>query len=151
MQATVAAIFPKIAIGTHSKNFSRWINHHSRRYRSASLFAAYSEYSHVDGSNVPRDLTKTQCSHIYIGFGDLDQGYLHGSRLSEIICNGSKAGIWAFPPAYRFQTMPGWMDAYNEQGLCWLDPEHLFYPERLIRQSDGNSLCQICGASKKPR
>ena len=146
---TIAAI-PEPVIATHSNNFSRWIRHHSRRYRTSPLFAAYSEYSHVDGSNVPRDPAKTQCSHIYIGFGDLDQGYLHGSRLSEIICNGSKAGTWAFPPAYRFQTLAGWMDAYNEQGLCWLDPEHFFYPERLVKQSDGKAKCHICGSFITP-
>lgn len=148
MQAAVVTI-PQPAIATHSSNFRKWINHHSRRGRNSPLFAAYSEYSYVDSSNVPRDSTKTQCSHIYIGFGDLDQGYLHGSRLSEIICVGSEAGTWAFPPAYHFQKMPDWMEAYEKGGLCWLDPEHLFYPERLIDQSDGSIQCRICGTSKK--
>ena len=88
-----------------SENLMKWV----RKHRNYPLFVAYSPISYVDGKRMADfDLTKTCAGSLYVGIGDLDDGWLHGSRLSEILCTGVKAGGWAYPPKYAFQLLPDW-------------------------------------------
>ncbi len=124
----------------YSQNLFRWL----RKNRNVPVFAAFSPLSFVDENmTTERDTSKTQCSHIYIGVGDLDQGWLHGARLSEIITNGTKAQSWAHPPNRKFVILKDWFEQYIKQGKCFIDPEHIFYHERWD-EVDTERSCKWC-------
>ena len=114
----------------YSLNLWRWL----RKHRKHPLFVAISTRERG-----PYDPKRTQPGDIYIGLGDLDQGWLHGARLSEILCSGTKASEWAFPPAYKFELIPYWWQGYIAGGKCFIDPEHLLYfdKERWDEAPDG--------------
>lgn len=124
----------------YSDNFNRWRRKHEKR---SSLFVAFSKCSLLDNSKIEYCQTKTQVQNLIIGFGEIDGGYVHGSRLSEIICNGSKAGVWAYCPEYNFIVIDDWLDLYEEKGICHIDPEHFLYSNwEMI--SDNERVCVHC-------
>lgn len=120
-----------------SENLWKWV----RKYRDRPLFVAFSE---KDGRTY--DEAKTLASRLYIGFHRLDDGWLHGSRLIEILCNGAAAESWAYQPAMQFREIPGWWDKYIEHGKCFIDPEHYLYLDnaRWIVEGDVRT-CIWCG------
>lgn len=96
------------------------------------------------------DSAKTQASSLYIGYcgwrGDLDDGWLHGSRLTEVLCSGVKAAAFAFPPRMRFVIVPDWWERYIAGGKCFIDPEHWLHGyERWKESEDGKErTCSWC-------
>lgn len=121
----------------YSENLWKW----ARKYRDRRLFVAFSE---KDGHTF--DETKTLASRLYIGFHRLDDGWLHGSRLSEILCQGSKAESWAYQPGMLFKEIPNWWDKYMEHGKCFIDPEHCLYLDAARWLVQGNvRTCLWCG------
>lgn len=136
-------LFPQIKAESkadrHSQNFMKWV----RKYRDRRLFVAFA----TEGTKT-YDPRKTQSGSLYVGFFNLDGGWLHGSRLSDIICNGTKAGTFAFGPHMKFVTVPGWLERYIEGGKCVIDPEHWLYAdrERWEESADGKTRrCLWCG------
>jgi len=101
------------------------------------------------------DPAKTQASSLYIGYcdyrGGFDDGWLHGSRLTEVLCNGVKAAAFAFPPRMGFVIVPDWWERYMAGGKCFIDPEHWLYGhERWKESPDGKErTCIWCGDHKQ--
>lgn len=126
----------------YSLNLHKWLRKQHEHYRGAF----FSPWSSVDGAMDYSDKAKHSPSHIYIGWLDED-GYLMGSRLSEIICNGTKAKTWAFAPKLAFEELPGFWEKYEELGKCSFDPEHWLYfgKERYDETGDGKRTCRWCG------
>lgn len=124
-----------------SENFEKWIRKHKT---SGRMIVAFSRYSLLDGSDLEYDSNKTQASNILIGFGAISDGYLHGSRLSEIICSGARAKFWAFGPQYKLEKLYGWLEHYNNHGVCQIDPEHILY-SNWVMDSDDERHCEYCG------
>lgn len=127
-----------------SENLMKWV----RKHRNVPLFVAYSLVS-LDGVPLPEfSFDKTCTSNLYIGLGDLDQGYLHGARLSQIISNGVNAEEFAYTPKMKFQIIPDWWERYIECAKCCIDPEHRLYGDRERWQvsDDGKQrTCLWCG------
>jgi hypothetical protein len=130
-----------------SENLMKWV----RKHRNSPLFVAYSSISCIDGKRLPDfGFDKTCAGNLYIGFGDIDDGWLHGARLSEIICNGTKAKEWAYPPRMNFQKVDGWWERYMVSGKCTIDPEHTLYHDCERWQEDGDTrLCLWCGGHRQ--
>lgn len=129
-----------------SKNLMEWVQKH----KDVSLFVAYSRVSYVDGKPLPDFSFDTTCEgSLYIGLGhDLDDGWLHGARLSEIICQGAKSKEWAFPPKKQFVVIPDWWEKYISAGKCCIDPEHKLYIDKerwLVAEDSLSRRCEWCG------
>lgn len=140
-------LFPQIKADSradrYSQNLMKWV----RKHRNKPLFIGFA----TEGKHL-YDPAKTQSGLLYVGFGHeghgLDDGYLMGARLSDILCNGLKAGEFAFAPRMKFVEVPGWWQRYIEGGKCCIDPEHWLYAdrERWDVAADGKSRrCLWCG------
>lgn len=116
----------------YSKNLMDWVQKHKKH----NLVVAYSTKG-----NEAYNPEKTQASNIYIGIHDLDEGWLSGARLSEILCNGNKSDEFAHPPKHNFQVIPDWWKGYISNGKCHIDPEHALYAdgERWQISDDGKT------------
>ena len=145
---------PRIAPTNHvpedkySLNLWRWARKALRGHRCSLVVA----FATRDGDEIKEyDPTKTQASRLYIGYGNIDDGWLHGSRLSEILCNGIKAAGFAYPPKMRFVIVPDWWERYEAGGKCFIDPEHWLYGhERWKENPDGKErTCIWCGDHKQ--
>lgn len=124
-------LFPHIQASTRTDRFSQHLMEWVDTHRNTNLFVAYSPISYIDGSLLPDFNYQTTCAgSIYIGLGDLDEGFLHGARLSNIICNGVKADEFAFPPKMQFQIIPDWFEQYIERAKCCIDPQHILYSDK---------------------
>lgn len=126
----------------YSLNLHKWLRKQHEHYRGAF----FSPWSSVDGSMDYSDKAKHSPSHIYIGWLDED-GYLTGSRLAQIICNGTKADTWAFAPEMAFEELPGFWEEYDRLGKCSFDPDHWLYmnKERYEETGEGKRRCLWCG------
>lgn len=124
----------------YSENLMKWL----RKQKEAPFFAAIST---SDG--VVYDPAKTQASRIFIGRHRIDEeGFLFGSRLSNILCTGAKTETFAFVPSMKFVVIPGWWEGYISLGKCFIDPEHTLYydRERWEKSGDGKTReCVWCG------
>jgi len=115
-------ILPLIKSISEADKFSQNLYNWCCRYATSDIFVAFSQEN-----NLIYSPDKTLASKTYIGFNNIDHGYLHGSRLSEILCNGANAKVWAYPPAMNFQVIEDWFDHYIAKGKCHIDPEHTLY------------------------
>lgn len=124
-------LFPLIHADSKTDRFSENLMKWVRKHRTSPIFVAYSRVSIIDGKPLPDfSYSKTCAGNLYVGFGDIDDGWLHGSRLSEIICNGVRAKEWANPPKYDFHVISDWWERYITGGKCCIDPEHKLYHDR---------------------
>lgn len=123
----------------YSRNLFKWIWRHGGTRR---LFVAFA----TEGRKT-YDPAKTQAGNLYIGFHGLDKGWLHGARLSEVLCIGPKASTFAYPPKMRFVIVSGWFEGYINGGKCFIDPEHTLYydAERWNEQGD-TRVCRWCNS-----
>lgn len=132
----------------YSLNLWRWARKKLRQINSPSigLVVAFA----TEGKK-EYDPTKTQASSLYIGIGngfsDIDDGWLHGARLTEVLGNGVKAVSFAFPPRMKFVIVPDWWERYAAGGKCIIDPKHWLYGhERWQVSEDGQErTCIWCG------
>jgi hypothetical protein len=121
-----------------SENLMKWV----RKYRTRNLIVAIA----TEGIR-EFDPTKTQSPYLYIGYS-FEDGFFMGSRLSEILCNGSRAQTWSFQPKMQFVVVPDWWMHYIADGKCCIDPEHYLYGdrERWEVSADGKTRkCLWCG------
>jgi hypothetical protein len=134
-------LLPKIKSAGRKDRLSENLMKFVRKNRGIRLFVAFA----TEGKET-YDASKTQASRLYIGFWEMDDGWLHGARLSEILCEGARASTWAYPPKMRFIEVSGWFDRYAEGGKCVVDPEHRLYHDRERWQEDGDiRRCLWCG------
>lgn len=103
-----------------SENLMKWV----RKYKDRNLIVAIA----TEGKR-QFDPSLTQSSHLYIGYTPLEDGYLMGSRLSEILCNGTKTSTWAFH-GLKFVEVSDWWQRYIDGGKCCIDPEHWLYADK---------------------
>lgn len=103
-----------------SENLMKWV----RKYQDRQLIVAIA----TEGER-KFDPSLTQSGYLYIGYTPLEYDWLMGSRLSEILCNGSKASTWAFR-GLKFVEVSDWWQRYIEGGKCFIDPEHGLYSDR---------------------
>lgn len=133
----------------YSENLYKWL----RKHKALPLFVAYSPISHIDGGDLgPFNPGKTCAANLYVGYGQIDDGFLFGSRLSEILCEGAKTSTWAHGPARKFQVLPNWLEEYAKAGKCFIDPEHRLYADRERWQESENGqrrTCAWCGQHKQ--
>ncbi len=61
----------------------------------------------------------------YIGY--LDDGYLIGSNLIGVLCNGRKEQAWAFGFLGELTEIPDFWERYTAIGRCAIDPEHTMH------------------------
>ena len=132
--------------GRFSENLWRWV----RKHKNRDLIVAYSRISCYDGSDLGEYAYDKQPHNIAIGCGDIDDGWLHGSRLSTIISQGTKADIYAFPPHNHWVLVPDWFERYVKMGKCLIDPGHVFYPERWEYDGDQRT-CRWCKTFRERR
>lgn len=138
------SINPKHQGDQFSENLYKWLNKH----KNTPLFVAFSEVSDLNGKPVYYAPSKTQCNQIYIGYGDMNDGWVHGTKLSAIICEGTKAKSWANPPRLNFTPLQNWFDEYQAKGKCHIDPDHLFYHERWHTKEESRQ-CEWCGTKEQ--
>jgi hypothetical protein len=130
----------------YSKNLYNWVKKHAGH---CDLVVAYSQRQLGHAFTY----AETAASCMYIGFGDLDDYWLHGSRLSTIICEGGHASSWAYPPAEDFKVIPDWWQNYLERGKCCIDPEHnLYWDVDRFEDNEGTlRACRWCGLTQRKR
>ena len=133
------AINPAIQGDKYSENLYKWL----KKHWNYPVFVAFSRVCAISGNQLDCDPNLTQTQNIMLGFGDMEDGWVHGSRLSEIICQGTKAKSWAFGPKYQFVPLPDWIEAYKEKGKCFIDPEHRLYTEFWHEEGEQRS-CKWC-------
>jgi len=148
-------ILPQIAPTSTSQadrfslNLWRWVRKACRGNSKGQLHLFVAIATKDAGSFDP---TRTQASSLYIGLGNLDEGWLHGSRLSEILCTGVKASGYAYPPRMKFEIIADWWERYIVGGKCFIDPAHTLYfdRERWQESADGKErTCLWCGKHKQ--
>ena len=100
----VAAIHPNKG-AKYSPNLHAWLTRQSKKHRAETsrVFAT------KDGT-------------LYIGF--LDDGYLIGSKLIAVLCNGKKEDSWAFGNLGELAEVLDFWARYMAVGRCEIDPEH---------------------------
>lgn len=129
----------------YSDNLVKWL----KKRKDWPLEAAFLHWSNIDGSHVEMKPEATQPQQILLGIGpDREDKWFHGARLSEILCSGAKANVFAFPPRFETTPLPDWFGGYIKGGKCFIDPEHRWYGDRDRWQlsDDGNSrVCLWCG------
>lgn len=135
----LTSIDPKKQGEKYSENLHKWL----KKHRNVPLFVAFSEVSDLNGKPVYHNPNKTQCNQIYIGYGDMNDGWVNGAKLSAIITNGTKAQSWAYSAALKFTPLNDWFTQYQVQGKCLIDPSHLFYPERWDSEENTRQ-CKWC-------
>lgn len=146
-------LLPKIKATSRSDRFSLNLMKWVRKHQDYPLFVAYTPICCITGQHLPEfNPDKTCASQLYIGLGNMDDGWLHGSRLSEIICNGTAATSFAYPPRMNFQIIDHWWGLYLAKGKCAIDPEHSLYYDRERWEEQGNSrLCLWCGEFRQEK
>ena len=95
-----------------------------------------------------------QNGRLYIGQWFHEDGFLHGSQLNAVLCQGSREDVWAFPLVQlggNLEIIPNFWTEYCRDGRCAIDREHAvhFYREDDTRwkySEDGKTReCQWCG------
>lgn len=129
----------------YSANLAKWVN----KYKDWNIYAVFSRFSMVDGSDIQYDPTKTQTRNIIICIGAPKRGWAHGRRLSNIISGvrGVFSENHTFPPSFNIEPLPdNWWDKYIANGMCFIDPEHKMYGEWWGESDDGKErTCRWCG------
>lgn len=108
-------------------------------------------------TDLPQVLTD-QDRALWIGFTDESHGdapWLHGTRLSDVLCNGKKARLMAYQVGINFQRLTPRLDFWREykaDGRCAIDRAHqqafVGNEGRWIQQGDTRS-CAWCGKASQ--
>ena len=125
----VAAIHPSKG-AKYSPNLHAWLTLRSKKHRAETsrVFAT------TEGAP-------------YIGF--LDDGYLIGSMLLAVLCNGKKEDSWAFGYLGKLTEIPDFWTRYTAVGRCAIDPEHKMHfvgDDTRWRTNGEHRECLWCGA-----
>lgn len=116
----------------YSPNLHRWLTMRSKKH-------------HAWTSRVYRD------NYGVLLIGRLDDGYLIGTRLYDVLCNGTKAGSWAIADRGFVEVVDFW-PRYVAEGRCAIDPEHerFFVGDDTRWTQDGDTrACLWCGKAQQ--
>src|SRR3546814_7495066 len=93
-------------------------------------------------AQVYRDRENTR----WLGF--MDDGYLTGTRLMTVLCQGAKAETFAYGTLGPLEAIEGFWEQYKQMGRCVVDPEHKIAfigdEDRWSVEGDSRS-CSWCG------
>lgn len=137
--------------GKYSKNLYLWIKKQIRRRLQLDIVVAFSKHD-ADAAHISFSYEKSLSGLLYIGHM-FDDGWMHGSRLSTVTCEGSRTASFAFGPNFGMQIIPDWWEHYISLGKCCIDPEHYFYADSERWEANGGSLraCNWCGLVQRKR
>lgn len=125
----VSAIHPRNG-AKYSPNLHAWLTKRDKKYRAKT-------------SRVFVDEKGT----LWIGFQD--DGYLIGSRLMSVLCEGKKAESFAFGYLGTLTEVPNFWADYTAKGRCAIDPEYKMYfvgDDTRWRTAGNHRECLWCGA-----
>ena len=125
----VAAIHPRNG-AKYSPNLYAWLTLRTKKHRAET-------------SRVFADKKGT----LYVGFQD--DGYLIGSRLIAVLCNGKKEQSWAFGYLGDLTEVPDFWMRYEAVGRCAIDPAHKMHfvgDDTRWRTNGEHRECLWCGA-----
>lgn len=89
---------------------------------------------------------------LWIGY--LDDDYLIGARLMQVLCNGSKTQTFAFTNLGPLIEVEGFWEQYQAHGRCAIDPNHEMYfvGDDTRWTGDANHrACLWCGKASQKR
>lgn len=121
--------------GKYSPNLHKFLS--SRNHRIARTYAHV--YRDKDGV-------------LWLGY--LDEGFLMGARLMQVLCNGSKTPTFAFGNLGPLVEVEGFWPRYVEQGRCAIDTEHQMYfvgDDTRWAGDEEQRTCLWCGCSHQHR
>lgn len=124
----VAAIHPRNG-AKYSPNLHAWLTLRSKKHRAETSRV----FADKDGT-------------LWIGF--LDDGYLIGSRLMSVLCEGKKAESFAFGYLGKLDEVPDFWARYTAVGRCAIDPAHKMYfvgDDTRWRTAGDKRECLWCG------
>ena len=84
---------------------------------------------------------------LYVGY--LDDGYMIGSMLIAVLCNGKKEESWAFGYLGELTEVPDFWARYTAVGRCAIDPAHQMHfvgDDTRWRTNGEYRECLWCGA-----
>ena len=145
---TAKELIPLIKSKSKGDKYSECLVKFLKTIRDWPIFAAFSQWNEIDGEDIQFSPEKTQTRNIIIGYGDMDDGWVHGARLSSIIGGRASKERFAYSPAFKCILLPDWFKRYIEGGKCCIDPEHRLYAdsERWEVSADGKERqCIWCG------
>ena len=139
---TVKELLPLIKSKGKDDKFSEYLVKFLKTKRDWPVFVAFSQWDEINGENIQYSPDKTQPRNIIIGYGDMDDGWVHGARLSSIVGGRGNSEQFAYSPAFKCVLLPDWFGRYVEGGKCCIDPEHRLY-------SDGRWELSVDGKERK--
>jgi hypothetical protein len=113
----------------YSPNLHAWLTLRSKKHRAETSRV----FADKDGT-------------LWIGF--LDDGYLIGSRLMSVLCEGKKAESFAFGYLGKLDEVPDFWARYTAVGRCAIDPAHKMYfvgDDTRWRTAGDKRECLWCG------
>jgi hypothetical protein len=135
--------------GRYSGNLYDWLERAQRKYAGKALrwWGVYAyEPGVVDCDSQVFAWGSCTASWLYIGMTD-GEGYLYGSRLSEVITLGREVSRWAYPLLgdQALDITDAFWSRYLQQGKCAFDAGHLLYrdEDRYVTEGDRRQ-CQWC-------
>jgi hypothetical protein len=130
----------------YSENLMKWV----RKHREWPMVVAFIGHCSITGERLEYDPTKSMARQIVVGLGDMSDGWIHGRRLSEVICG--LRGVLTHNYAYSHQffpvELPDWWQGYIEGGKCFIDPEHWLYADHErweVSEDRKTRRCLWCG------
>ena len=130
----LSKIHPKVH-SRYSPNLHKWLKFRTKG-AAAFLLQHIKIYRHDN-------------QFLYIGHKDDDSDtWLHGSRLNQVLCVGSRAEVWAYSGMGHAKEIPGFWEDYERIGRCAIDTEHKTYftndPQRWTANGNHRD-CLWCG------
>lgn len=128
----------------YSDNLAKWL----KKRKDWPVEAAFLHWSNIDGSHVEIVPGATQPNQILLGHGKDGDGWFYGTKLNNILSDGTRAEQYAYPPKFQTTPLPDWHSGYVTGGKCFIDPEHRWYSDRdrWLVSEDGNArICRWCG------
>lgn len=136
----------------YSENLAKWVSKH----KDWPMIVAFLGFCGITGETLEYDPAKSLPRQILIGIGDMDDGWIHGRRLSEI--TGGIRGVfsgekYAYSHQFKPLHLPDWWQKYIEGGKCFIDPEHYLYGGKRWQMSDDGKTrdCVWCGNHRQEK
>jgi hypothetical protein len=126
-----------------SPNLYKYLKRHGHFYSAGGTIVG--AYRIKPGSN----LAETYGTGSLM-LGSLDDGFLSGSLLMAVLCNGTTAPRFAYPVGSSVELFAGFWVAYLAKGRCAIDPDHEapFLGDRFSLRGEHRT-CMWCGHKQR--